>query len=63
MQANLYNYHECAEQLGISPVTLRRWVQQGRIRHLKIGKYVRFRREHIDEFLAQAEVEPVRRVR
>ncbi|MDZ7793593.1 MAG: helix-turn-helix domain-containing protein [Spirochaetia bacterium] len=47
----LLTYKEIASYLRISPVTLRRYVSEGRIPYLKIGRSVRFRKEHVDTWL------------
>ena len=38
----MYDYQTAAEMLGISKMTLRRWVSEKKIGHKKIGKYTRF---------------------
>jgi excisionase family DNA binding protein len=41
-----------AEMLGVHPVSVRRWVSQGKIPHIKIGSAIRFDRDKIvDHFL------------
>ena len=38
---------EAAKELGVSTATLRRWVSEGRIHGVKVGKQWRFRREDL----------------
>lgn len=46
-----YTYREAAPIIGVSEITLRRWVMQGRIPHLKIGYNVRFTESMLQEYL------------
>ncbi|MHB8323903.1 MAG: IS607 family transposase [Candidatus Dormibacteria bacterium] len=43
-----------AERLGIHPVTLRRWADEGRVPVVRPGRERRFRSEGLDRFLGQA---------
>lgn len=47
----LLKYDEAAEVLNIKPTTLRKWVCEGRVPHVKIGSAVRFKRREIEEFI------------
>ena len=49
---------EAAEELGISPKTLYKWVSQRRIRYVKIGSKLRFRPSHLEEFISTNTVAP-----
>ena len=42
---------EAAEYLRISERTLRHWVSDKKIRFIKIGRSVRFKKAHLDRFL------------
>jgi excisionase family DNA binding protein len=42
---------EAAEYLRISEWTLRHWVSDKKIRFIKIGRAVRFKKTHLDRFL------------
>ncbi len=55
----LIGVEEAAERMGISPRTVRRLVQQRRIRHLRFGRLIRLNVWDMDEFLTDATVEPV----
>ena len=55
----LIGVEEAAERMGISPRTVRRLVQQRRIRHLRFGRLIRLNVWDVDEFLTDATVEPV----
>lgn len=50
------NYEEAARYLGTSRRHLERLVEERRITHRKIGRFVRFRRSDLELFLATARV-------
>lgn len=54
----LIGVDEAAERMGISTRTVRRLVQQRRIRHLRFGRLIRLNVWDVDEFLTSATVEP-----
>ena len=43
---------EAADYLRISEWTLRHWVSDKKIRFIKIGRAVRFKKTHLDRFLS-----------
>ncbi|MHB8395336.1 MAG: helix-turn-helix domain-containing protein [Candidatus Dormibacteria bacterium] len=43
-----------AEVLGVHPVTLRRWADEGRVPVVRPGRERRFRTEELERFLGQA---------
>lgn len=49
-----------AAYLGCTPDTLRVWVSQRRVPHVKVGRLTRFRREDLDAWLDSNLVEPER---
>ena len=50
--SHMLGYDEAAAILGVSPGTLRRWVSEGRISHVKIGRRkVGFRLVDLDSVL------------
>jgi len=51
----LMNIDTAAGYLGLQPSTLRRWVYERRIRHVKLGRRVLFRKEIIDELIRASE--------
>ena len=53
-----YDYEGAATLLGIAPMTLKRWVSDGKIGYLKIGKRVFFTEDHLSAYLAQSEHQP-----
>ena len=55
----LIGVDEAAERLGISTRTVRRLVQQKRIRHLRFGRLIRLNVWDVDSFLSNATVEPI----
>jgi excisionase family DNA binding protein len=48
----LCSIDEAAEHLGVSVRFVRRLVAERRIRHMKVGRYVRFDRTDLDAFVA-----------
>jgi excisionase family DNA binding protein len=47
-----------AQQLGISPTTVRRLVRDGELPAYKVGGRIRFKQGDIDEFLAARRIIP-----
>ena len=54
----LWSVIETARKLGISPHTLRTWVSQRKIKHLKIGRRVLFAPADVEELIQSSSVEP-----
>jgi excisionase family DNA binding protein len=50
----LLTYQDAASILGLTPQTLRQWVSERKISYVKIGSAVRFKKEHIDEFIEKS---------
>ena len=57
----LCSIDEAAEHLGVSVRFVRRLVAERRIRHIKVGHYVRFDRGDLDAFIAAGIREPIER--
>ena len=55
----LIGVDEAAERLGISVRTVRRLVQQRRIRHLRFGRLIRLNVQDVDEYLTSVTVQPI----
>jgi excisionase family DNA binding protein len=55
----LLTVSEAADRMGLSDRTLRRLVQQRRIRHLRIGRLIRISTWDVDEFVADSTVSPI----
>lgn len=52
----LLTVKEAAQVLNVHPVTVKRWIREGRLRSLKLSDGARrIGREHVEEFLKQAE--------
>lgn len=51
----LKSYDEAAAWLGVSVRWLHRGVQAGRLPHTRLGKHVRFTKEHLDAIVAAGE--------
>ena len=47
----LMTYKDTARTLGIAETTLRRWVSERRIPHLKLGRAVRFDPQELDRWI------------
>lgn len=56
----LLTLEQAAEVLGTGPRFPRRLVAERRIRFVKVGRHVRIPLAALDEFIAQATVEPMR---
>ncbi|MCZ2857445.1 helix-turn-helix domain-containing protein [Blastococcus sp. VKM Ac-2987] len=50
---------EVAERLGTGERFVRRLVAERRLRYVKVGKYVKFRREDVEAWIAAQMVDPV----
>lgn len=55
----LLDIHDAAYQLSVNVRYVRRMVDERRVRFLKVGRLIRFRRSDLEAFLKHAEVEPV----
>ena len=53
-----YSVKTLAEKLAITPMTVYRLVDQGRLPAVKIGKSIRFKPQDIDAFLETVRVGP-----
>ena len=47
----LLTFNETRELLGIKPSTLYAWVNMRKIRHIKLGRLLKFRQDDIEEFI------------
>lgn len=48
----LLTVEEGAEKLGIHPETARKWLREGRLSGVKIGRHWRFREADLNKFIA-----------
>jgi excisionase family DNA binding protein len=56
---DLIDYREAAAFVGLSEYTLRRYVSQGRLPHIKLGpKLVRFERQALNCWVESLRIEP-----
>jgi len=60
--AELLTVTVAAERLALSPATLRRWITDGRIGFVKLGKAVRIRADEV-ESLARKNYKPATAIR
>jgi excisionase family DNA binding protein len=54
------NVAEVAELLGVKECYIRRLVAEHRIPHHKLGKYLRFDRDEVLDWMAANRIEPLR---
>ena len=54
---------EAAEELGLSPATIRAWIRQRRIGYVRLGRAVRIPASEIRRLIEQGTVPPIREVR
>ena len=52
----LINYKQASQYLRIAPTTLRRWVMQGKIPYIKLGRSVRFNPEELNRWLQERSI-------
>lgn len=50
---------EFAEILRVRPSTVYAKVHQGKLPHIKVGRLIRFKEAHVDEFLRTADSSPL----
>lgn len=55
---SLLTPEEAADCLGTNPRHLRRLVTERRIGFVKVGRWVRFRADHLDRYVQEHTVEP-----
>ena len=51
MSDQLYSVQEVSKRLSVSEISIRRWVKNGRLHPLRIGRLLRFTPPEIDRFL------------
>lgn len=49
----LYSVSEIAKRFGVSPKTINRQIDEGRLRHHRVGKQIRISEEDALNYLAQ----------
>lgn len=52
-----YTTNEIAQILGLSPFTVRRYIQSRKLKAVKLEGSYRVRRSHLDQFIAAREIE------
>lgn len=52
-QKKLLTPLEVAERLGITPATVRRWANEGRLPAVRLGRLIRFHPDDIDALLSE----------
>lgn len=57
-EAKLITPEKAADRLSVSPVTIRKWLREGKLRGIKVfGSGWRVREDEIDKFIDQTEEE------
>lgn len=49
----LVTFEQAGHELGISPFTIRTWVQRGHLQAVKVGKLLRLRRADVDRLATE----------
>ncbi|MBW8003126.1 MAG: helix-turn-helix domain-containing protein [Planctomycetes bacterium] len=55
----LFDYRAAAEVLHLSHFTLRRWISEKRLEHVKLGGRVFFTKSQLAQIITSRSVEPV----
>ena len=55
----LRTIRETAAELGLSPNTVRLWISQGRMPHVRLGKTIRVRQSEIEQLIEDGAVPAV----
>ncbi|GIJ47235.1 hypothetical protein Val02_41210 [Virgisporangium aliadipatigenens] len=58
----MLDVNQAAKRLGTPPRFVRRLVAERRITYYKVGKYVRFHPDDLDDYLRQARVDAIQPV-
>lgn len=56
MASEFLTVAEVAERLRVSAMTIYRWIEEGRLPAVQIGKQYRVREDHLDEILESSRV-------
>lgn len=53
-EKRFFNVEDIAKYLGVSPSTIRNWARDGKLRHRRIGKFIRFTLEDVEAFIIKS---------
>lgn len=53
---------EAAEYLNVTARAVRNWIAQKTIEHVKMGKYVRFRKEYLDQWVEKNTIKAQKKI-
>jgi excisionase family DNA binding protein len=53
---------QAAEYLNVTVRQVRNWIATRTIEHVKMGKYVRFRKEYLDQWVEKNTVKPLKKI-
>lgn len=51
MTIQYYTVKEVADMLGLAEITIRKWMQDGKIKYVKIGRSSRIERKEIEKLI------------
>jgi len=57
----LLKIHQVAEQLSVSPLTVRKWVKTGKVPIVRLGRAIRVREEDLHALMRVGYEPPMRR--
>jgi len=58
MEETYYSTKRVAKILEVKTITIRRWIQSGKLIAYKIGKELRIKKSDLDKFLNERRVKP-----
>lgn len=62
MEPQYLTIEQAAEYLNVTVRAIRNWIDDKRIEYVKMGKYVRFRKEYLDSWVAKHTVKPIKKI-
>lgn len=60
MEPQYLTIEQAAEYLNVTVRAIRNWIAFKKIEHVKMGKYIRFRKEYLDSWVAKNTVKPIK---
>lgn len=62
MEPQYLSIEQAAEYLNVTVRCIRQWIEDKRIDYVKMGKYVRFRKEYLDQWIAKNTIKAVKKI-
>lgn len=53
---------QAAEYLNVTVRAIRNWIEDKRIEHVKMGKYVRFRKQYLDSWVEKNTIKAQKKI-